>query len=77
MGKLFLISGNEEFSVKERAGTFIHELFGDAPEDNTELEIIRGDDDRLRAQTRTRASISNSKSPLRTSLPSANAMRSR
>lgn len=45
MGKLFLISGNEEFSVKERAGTFIHELFGDAPEDNTELEIIRGDDD--------------------------------
>ena len=44
MGKLFFFTGTEEFSVKERAGDFIRELFGDMPEENDSLEIIRGDD---------------------------------
>ena len=45
MGKLFLISGNEDFTVKERAFELIVSLCGENPEENTALEIIRGDDD--------------------------------
>ena len=45
MGALYLISGNEEFSVKERAMELVCRLYGEIPEDNPELEIIRGDDD--------------------------------
>lgn len=45
MGKLFLISGNEDFTVKERSYELIVSLCGDNPEENTALEIIRGDDD--------------------------------
>ena len=45
MGKLFLISGNEDFTVKERAYELIVSLCGENPEENTALEIIRGDDD--------------------------------
>ena len=45
MGMLYLISGNEEFSVKERATELMCQLYGDIPEDNPELEVIRGDDD--------------------------------
>ena len=45
MGKLFLIFGNEDFTVKERACELICSLCGQEPEENTALEIIRGDDD--------------------------------
>ena len=45
MGKLFLISGNEDFTVKERAMELIVSLCGENPEENTGLEIIRGDND--------------------------------
>ena len=45
MGKLFLISGNEDFTVKERAYELIVSLCGENPEEKTALEIIRGDDD--------------------------------
>lgn len=45
MGKLFLISGTEDFTVKERSLELIASLCGDDPETNTALEIIRGDDD--------------------------------
>jgi len=45
MGKLFLIFGNEDFTVKERASELVISLCGDNPEENTALEIIRGDDD--------------------------------
>ena len=45
MGMLYLISGNEEFSVKERATELMCQLYGDIPEDNPELEVIRGDED--------------------------------
>ncbi len=45
MGKLFLISGTEDFTVKERSYELIVSLCGEKPEDNTSLEIIRGDDD--------------------------------
>ena len=43
MGAFYLISGNEDFSVKERANAFIRSLCGDDPESNPALEIIRGD----------------------------------
>ena len=45
MGKLFLISGTEDFTVKERSLELIASLCGENPEANTALEIIRGDDD--------------------------------
>ena len=45
MGSLYLISGNEEFSVKEHATELVCRLYGEIPEDNPELEVIRGDDD--------------------------------
>ena len=45
MGALYLISGNEEFSVKERAGNLVRELCGEVPEENPALEVIRGDID--------------------------------
>lgn len=45
MGALYLITGNEEFSVKERAGELVRSLCGDSPEDNPALEIIRGDNE--------------------------------
>ena len=43
MGKLFIISGDDEFSRKQRAREIIGELAGDNPEDNPSLEIIAGD----------------------------------
>ena len=43
MGKLFVISGDDEFSRKQRAREIIGELAGENPEDNPALEIISGD----------------------------------
>ncbi len=43
MGAFYLISGNEEFSVKECANNLVCELCGEVPEDDAGLEIIRGD----------------------------------
>ena len=43
MGAFHLISGNDEFAVKECANEFIRGLCGEIPEDNPDLEIIRGD----------------------------------
>ena len=45
MGAFYLISGNEDFSIKERANEFIRSLCGDVPEENPALEIIRGDNE--------------------------------
>ena len=43
MGKFFVISGDDEFSRKQRVREIIGELAGDNPEDNPALEIISGD----------------------------------
>lgn len=43
MGVFYLIGGSEEFLVKERAGELLRTLCGENPEDNPDLEIIRGD----------------------------------
>ena len=43
MGKLFIISGDDEFSRKQRAREIIGELAGENPEDNPALEIVSGD----------------------------------
>ena len=43
MGAFYLISGNEDFSVKERANELVRALCGDPPEDNPALEVVRGD----------------------------------
>lgn len=49
MGAFYLISGNEDFAVKERANELIRALCGDPPENNPSLEIIRGDSDTEKA----------------------------
>ena len=43
MGKFYVISGDDDFSRKQRAREIIGELAGDNPEDNPALEIIAGD----------------------------------
>ena len=45
MGAFYLISGNEDYAVKERANEMMRALCGDPPDDNPSLEIIRGDSD--------------------------------
>ena len=49
MGAFYLISGNEDFSIKERANEFIRELCGEIPEENSALEIVRGDNESEKA----------------------------
>ncbi len=49
MGAFYLFSGNEDFSIKDRTGEFIRGLCGEIPEDNTALEIIRGDTENEKA----------------------------
>jgi len=50
MGKLFLITGNDDFAVKNQAREIVCNLCGDPPEENPELEIIRGDSDELKPE---------------------------
>ncbi len=45
MGRLYIISGDDDFSVKERTRSLIGELSGSVPEDDPALEIISGDRD--------------------------------
>ena len=49
MGAFYLISGNEDSAVKERANEMMRALCGDPPDDNPSLEIIRGDSDSEKA----------------------------
>ena len=49
MGAFYLISGNEDYAVKERANEMMRALCGDPPDDNPSLEIIRGDSDSEKA----------------------------
>ena len=49
MGAFYLISGNEDYAVKERANEMMRALCGDPPDDNPSLEIIRGDSDNEKA----------------------------
>lgn len=43
MGKLYIISGDDDFSRKQRAREIIGTIAGDNPEDNPALEIISAD----------------------------------
>ncbi|MDD3119076.1 MAG: DNA polymerase III subunit delta [Victivallales bacterium] len=47
-GKLYLVTGNDEYAVKTRAREVAQSWCGEVPEDNPELEIIRGDRDDMR-----------------------------
>ena len=49
MGDVHLISGNDEFAVKNKAAEVIRKLCGDNPEENQSLEIVRGDDDSMKS----------------------------
>ena len=49
MGAFYLISGNEDYAVKDRANEMMRALCGDPPDDNPLLEIIRGDSDNEKA----------------------------
>lgn len=48
MGQLILISGTDDFAIKDKAKKCIIELCGEPPEDNSALEIIKGDNDELK-----------------------------
>lgn len=50
MGKLYLISGNDEFAIKAKAREVICEICGEEPENNPDLEIIQGDSDELKPE---------------------------
>ncbi len=50
MGKLYLLTGNDEFAIKSRAREIAQELCGENPEENPELEIIAGDRDDTRPE---------------------------
>ncbi len=58
MGAFYLISGNEDYAVKERANEMMRALCGDPPDDNPSLEIIRGDSDNEKACLLYRSSTS-------------------
>jgi DNA polymerase-3 subunit delta len=45
MGQFFLITGNDEFAIKDKTRAIACSLCGDVPEENPSLEIIRGDSD--------------------------------
>lgn len=48
MGKLYIITGDDEFAVKERSRALAVELGGEAFEENPAVEIIPGDSDSLK-----------------------------
>ncbi len=50
MGSLFLITGNDDFAVKSKAKDIAVQLCGENPEENPELEIIRGDSDDMKPE---------------------------
>ncbi len=43
MGKIYLITGNDEYAIKNKARTLITSLCGNDPESNPCLEIVHGD----------------------------------
>lgn len=47
MGGFFLVSGNDEFAIKARAREHIEKLCGADFEQNSDLEVIRGDADEV------------------------------
>lgn len=51
MDKLFLITGNDDFAIKNKALEIITSLCGTEPENNPALEIIHGDSDELKPKT--------------------------
>lgn len=48
MGKLYLITGDDEFAVKERSRALAFQLSGGPPEQNVAVEIIDGDNAELK-----------------------------
>ena len=51
MGKLYLISGNDEFAIKARSRSIVAALAGSDFEDCSDLEQIRGDTDGVKPET--------------------------
>lgn len=49
MGALYLVSGSDDFAVKNKARELACSLCGENPEDDSALEIIHGDSDELKA----------------------------
>lgn len=48
MANLYLITGSDDFAVKSKAREIVEGLCGEIPEENQELEIIRGDSDEMK-----------------------------
>lgn len=50
MPNLYLISGTDEFSIRQKAGEMIEAFCGEHPEENPCLEIIHGDSNEMKTQ---------------------------
>lgn len=50
MGKIVLITGNDEFAVKTKAKAIVVEMCGDPPEDNPDLEVVQGDSEERKVE---------------------------
>jgi DNA polymerase-3 subunit delta len=50
MSNFYLISGNDDFAIKAKAKEIVTSLCGENPEDNPDLEIIKGDSDELKTE---------------------------
>ena len=48
MGQLILITGTDDFAIKNQAKKSIISICGESPEENSALEIIKGDSDELK-----------------------------
>jgi len=63
MGQLILITGTDDFAIKNQAKKTIVEICGESPEDNSALEIIKGDSDELKPQEIINSVIASIKTP--------------
>lgn len=63
MGQLILVTGTDNFSIKDRARKIIVELCGENPEENPVLEIVKGDSDELKPEEIIRATIASIMTP--------------
>ncbi len=50
MGKLYVVCGDDEFAIKERARARATELAGGSPEENQSVEIIAGNSDEAKPE---------------------------
>lgn len=63
MPNLYLISGTDEFTIRQQASVIIESLCGEKPEENPGLEIIHGDSKELKIHQMLNELIQSSQTP--------------